>query len=345
MNGLIPLTCQIDIPLLRQLREASILKILSTQSRNGTLGGDVSNVIGSTKNTYWGRMIIVLALESYVECAGPYAPSSEMQAKVEAALLRHHQAIYTQMAAESPPFWREEFGAARYAEILIGVQWLIDRGHSDSFLWDLMPLVRNKPESLLHWESYFATGNPYTDNGGVDTRCWPNKTDPAQVNFMTHHGVNIMEAIKTGPAWWRYSGNPFDLNNSAAALDFIDKYAKSADGTFTAPDCIVSVPHTPTFGVETCSVVEEMFSLRTAYEITGKVEMMDRLEWVAFNAMPATTMSDFSGNAYYHSINQVTMSGKDGFGLNACCTRPSCTSFLLNSRMLLGLSSCSSARW
>jgi hypothetical protein len=317
--GLIPLTCQVDVPMLRQLRDDSILKILKTQSKNGMFGGDVAPS-GSQKNTYWGRMIIVLALEAYVECTGPYAPSPDMQAKVEAALLRHHQAIYNQMTAESPPYWREGFGAARYVEILIGVQWLIDRGHDDSFLWNLMPLARNKTESLLHWETFFATGNPYTDNGGVDTRCWPNKTDPAEVNFMTHHGVNIMEAIKTGPAWWRYSGNAFDLNNAAAALQFIDKYAKSTDGTFTAPDCIVEVAHTPTSGVETCSVVEEMYSLRTAYEITGKVEMMDRLEWVAFNAMPATTMSDFSGNAYYHSINQVTMAGKDGFGLNACCT-------------------------
>merc|ERR1719487_1314194 len=31
-------------------------------------------------------------------------------------------------------------------------------------------------------------------------------------------------------------------------------------------------------------------------------------------------MEDFSGNAYYHMVNQVAMSGKTGFGLNGCCT-------------------------
>ena len=30
--------------------------------------------------------------------------------------------------------------------------------------------------------------------------CWGNKSDPAEVAFQKHHGVTIMEAIKTGAA-------------------------------------------------------------------------------------------------------------------------------------------------
>merc|ERR1719305_334587 len=107
---------------------------------------------------------------------------------------------------------------------------------------------------------------------------------------MLHHGVNIMEAIKTGPAWYRVGGAMAELNNSAAALEWIDKYARSPDGTFTAPDCLLGPSmHHPSEGVETCSVVESMFSLRTAYEITGNIVIYDRLERVAFNSLPATT--------------------------------------------------------
>lgn len=131
-----------------------------------------------------------------------------------------------------------------------------------------------------------------------------------------------MEAVKTRPVWWRVSGAGAYLNNADTALSWIDKWARSADGTFTTPDCVRSGsgPHVPTSGVETCSVVEEMYSLRTAYEITGSVSLFDRLEFVAFNAMPATTWPDFSGNAYYHSVNQIDAHGKTGFGGNGCCT-------------------------
>ena len=48
---------------------------------------------------YWGRMIIVFALQTYIECVGPYAPDAEMKAKVEAALVRHYQAMYAHMKA------------------------------------------------------------------------------------------------------------------------------------------------------------------------------------------------------------------------------------------------------
>lgn len=97
-----------------------------------------------------------------------------------------------------------------------------------------------------------------------------------EAEWQRHHGVTIMEAIKTGPAWYRVSGNATDANNTAAAVSWIDRYARTADGTFAAPDCIAQIAHLPTSGVETCSVVEEMFSLRTAYEITGDITLFDR---------------------------------------------------------------------
>jgi hypothetical protein len=79
--------------------------------------------------------------------------------------------------------------------------------------------------------------------------------------------------------------------------------------------------HLPTMGVETCAVVEIMYSMRTAYEITGDIMFYDRLERIAFNALPLTTAQDFSGNCYYHMINQITLSSKDGYGPPfTCCT-------------------------
>ena len=55
--------------------------------------------------------------------------------------------------------------------------------------------------------------------------------------------------------------------------------------------------------------------------MTGDIKLFDRLEWVAFNSMPATADKDWTGNSHYHSVNQVDAHGTTGFSpFNGCCT-------------------------
>eukprot|EP01051_Picozoa_sp_SAG22_P000001 SAG22_NODE_1_length_62449_cov_158.689270_1_plen_222_part_00 len=78
LNGMIPLSCQADLPRLRQLRDESVEHILNiTTSEDGFLGPSLGN--GSAHfqkdpDDYWGRMSVVLGLQSFCECQGPYAP-------------------------------------------------------------------------------------------------------------------------------------------------------------------------------------------------------------------------------------------------------------------------------
>jgi DUF1680 family protein len=60
-------------------------------------------------------------------------------------------------------------------------------------------------------------------------------------------------------------------------------------------------------GTETCSIVETMQSMRFAYEITGNITFMDRLERLAFNALPAALWPDVTANVYHyhHRSNQI----------------------------------------
>ena len=67
-------------------------------------------------------MHAVLALESYAECTGPFAPNATMQAAVEAALRRHYAHMLAQVSAQQPPFWTDVWGSARYPEVLLGAQ-------------------------------------------------------------------------------------------------------------------------------------------------------------------------------------------------------------------------------
>ncbi len=321
LNGFMPLTCQVDVgDELRAYREATIDKNLRwANETGGWFGGEIPHGNGSTAPNYWGRMHVMLAFESYAECEGAFAPTNATaQAMVQDALVTYHKLIAARIAAHDPPFVDNPWGYARYQEVLVAVQWLIDRGHDDAELWDLMTQMRTQELPVIDWEEWFVSGDPYDPPS--DPRCWPNNSDPTQQNFMLHHGVNVMEAIKTGPAWYRVSGDAQDAANARAALAFIDEYERSPDGTFTAPDCFTQVQNVPTNGVETCSVVESMFSLRFAYETTADAALFDRLELVAFNALPATTDANFTGNAYYHAVNQLKITDKTGYGINGCCT-------------------------
>jgi hypothetical protein len=53
--------------------------------------------------------------------------------------------------------------------------------------------------------------------------------------------------------------------------------------------------------------VELMFSLEKMIAITGNREMMDRLERIAYNALPAQISDDFSSRQYFQQANQVML--------------------------------------
>jgi hypothetical protein len=185
-------------------------------------------------------MSLVLGLQSFVECEGPFAPQKAAQQAMEAALLKHHIAFQKHVAASDPKWTHDVWGSARYSEVLIAAQWLIDRGHSNPELFELMSTVRGQSEAVLNWQEWFLNGDPLATQTHFTARCWGNKSDPTEFNWQRHHGVRtitryvssapctlptlltqryyrqvtIMEAIKTGAAWYRVSGNKTDANVS-----------------------------------------------------------------------------------------------------------------------------------
>jgi DUF1680 family protein len=74
----------------------------------------------------------------------------------------------------------------------------------------------------------------------------------------------------------------------------------SADEHFAGQD--------PSQGIELCAVVEAMFSLETDLAITGDESFADRLEKIAYNALPATITEDFWAHQYDQQPNQVMCS-------------------------------------
>jgi hypothetical protein len=146
------------------------------------------------------------------------------------------------------------------------------------------------------------------------------------------HVVNNAMAIKAPGVWWQQSGDPADRRAVSQALEALDRYHGMVTDVFSGDEHYAGKD--PTQGTETCAVVEYMFSLEALLAILGDAPLGDRLERIAYNALPAANTPDFWAHQYDQQVNQVlcsiaprrwTNNGPDSniFGLEpnyGCCT-------------------------
>ncbi len=89
-------------------------------------------------------------------------------------------------------------------------------------------------------------------------------------------------------------------------LELLDRYHGQATGIFTCDEHLAG--KSPAQGTELCTVVEAMYSLEVLASILGDYRLGDRLEQLAFNALPATFKKDMTAHQYDQQANQVVCS-------------------------------------
>jgi hypothetical protein len=119
------------------------------------------------------------------------------------------------------------------------------------------------------------------------------------------HGVNNAMGLKTSAVWSRQSAVECG-QTTIESLAVLDTYHGAASGMFNADEHLSGL--CPSQGFETCAVVEEMFSLEVAGAIEGDARLFDRLEQIAFNALPASCSADMWSHQYHQQTNQVLCS-------------------------------------
>ncbi|MBL9127223.1 MAG: glycoside hydrolase family 127 protein, partial [Verrucomicrobiales bacterium] len=117
------------------------------------------------------------------------------------------------------------------------------------------------------------------------------------------HVVNTAMALKAGPIAWRMTGQGSDLRETARLLEHLDRYHGQANGMFSGDECLSG--RNPLQGTELCAVVEALYSLELAVAASGDAALADRLERIAFNALPATFAPDMWSHQYDQQANQV----------------------------------------
>jgi DUF1680 family protein len=246
--------------------------------------------------------VLLKALTQYYEATE--------DARVIVAMQRFLQHLQTQLAQTPLTSWAQ----LRGADLVLSIYWLYRRTNEE---W-LLDLARTVQQQTFDWQAQFAD--------------FPYKEKQTEWKFQSHVVNNAM-ALKQPALWYQLTHNEADKQTVEHMIETLDTYHGQVTGVFSGDEVLAG--KNPSQGTELCAVVEYMFSLEMVLAVTGGAAFADRLERIAFNALPATFKPDMWAHQYDQQVNQVicavsedrlyTTNGPDAniFGLEpnfGCCT-------------------------
>ena len=116
------------------------------------------------------------------------------------------------------------------------------------------------------------------------------------------HIVNLVMMLKSEAVSCDLLGEEYtDL--AEELREVLAQYNGTPVETFTGDECLSGL--SPIQGTELCSVVEQMYSYEWLYAYTGECKWAERLEVLAYNALPATISDDMWTHQYVQMSNQI----------------------------------------
>jgi uncharacterized protein len=275
LDGVVPLAYLLDDERLKLKVTTALGYILDHQHSDGWLG-PVGDAQKHKPYDVWPLFPLLKALTQYQEATG--------DPRAMPALLKCCRKI-DQVITREPMYSWARF---RAADLAVTLYWLHNRTHEP---W-LVDLARKAFDQSHDWAAQFR-----------DFKF----TGRTQGKFeLDTHGVNTGMALKYPGVRYRLSSNAGDKGAAFGMLDLLDRYHGQATGTFTCDEHLAG--RSPSQGTELCTVVEEMYSLEVLSSILGDSRLGDRLEKLAYNALPATFTKDMTAHQYDQQTNQVICS-------------------------------------
>jgi hypothetical protein len=296
LDGLVPLAYLTGDPVLIAKVQKWIKWTLENQRPDGA--------IGPVKNQdWWPNYVMLKALTQYQEATN--------DPRVIPLMERYF--AYQAKNLDARPL--KEWAVFRWHDEVLTVLWLYNR-NGDKRLLDL---ARKLHQQGHDWEAQFANFS------------WKDKVTGADAKLATH-GVNNAMAMKAAAVWWSITGDKGDRDALYRMFETLDRYHGQPEGIFASDEHLAG--RDPSQGTELCTVVEAMFSLEVDLSILGDAAFGDRLEKIAYNALPATMTADLWAHQYDQQANQIsctlanrrwTTNGPESniFGLEpnfGCCT-------------------------
>ena len=302
LDGFIPLAYLLQDEEMIARAKRYIDKILEGQNADGWL----CPCSEEERRNYdiWALFLILKVLVVWEECSG--------DKRIEDAVYRALRQYRDFVRDCAPTGW----GAARWYECLVSVLWLYER-RPEKWLKELA--------QILH-----LSGMDFSRAGDL----WRN-VDKKWTMYT--HVVNAAMSLKAGPLYRRTMlGKDAPVGDADSEYMFRElmKYHGTATGHFNGDECLSG--NSPIHGTELCGVVEAMYSYEWLLALTGRSDWGDRLEKVAFNALPAAVSPDMWTHQYDQMSNQIECSPQNNppvfnsntadahiFGLEpnyGCCT-------------------------
>jgi hypothetical protein len=294
LDGLVPLAYILDDRGLKAKAQRWIEWMILSQDETGYFG-PISN------RDWWPRMVALKALTAYCDATG--------DERVVDMLDRYFRFQLNELPQRPLAAW----AAARGADNALSVWWLHDRT-GEEWLLELIDLIRRQ---TLDWDDYL-------ENDLI--------TGKAKIFSHFTHGPNVAMGLKAGAIAALKDGNPSHRDHTERAFAALDRWHGQVHGWFSGDEWLGGPDATA--GIETCQVVEMMFTSEIQSRVFGGGVYGDRLESLAYNLLASSCDPLMRSHQYHQQANQIEVSvagrgwsfaGDDAniFGLEpnfGCCT-------------------------
>jgi uncharacterized protein len=302
LDGFIPLAWLLDDEDMKSRANYYINYIIDHQSPDGWICPEAD----TDRNKYdmWALFLLLKVFVVYHDATGDERIEGVVS-KALKALDKHidHCTLFN---------WAH----TRWFESFISIIWLYEKTEEE---W-LLHLAAKIQGQGFNWQEFFKR--------------WPYKKPDGKGRWsQMSHVVNNAMMLKSGALLCRVTGSKEHLDSADDMVKLLDEYHGMVTGVFTGDECLAGT--SPVQGTELCAVAEYMYSLEHLLAISGEAHWGDRLEKIAYNALPATYSPDMWTHQYDQQVNQVecsrqkntifnTNSGDSNlFGLEpnfGCCT-------------------------
>lgn len=270
LDGFIPLAYLLNDDDLIARAKKYINAILSYQKPSGWICPCEEEKI-PTYDT-WAVQLISKVLVVYYECSG--------DERIPGVIYKVMKNYYELLSNKTIKLFN--WGKSRWYETFVAINFLW-KTYKEEWIKDLAKLLK---EQGLDYEK----ASPHFKR---------------TLNEWTHetHIVNIGMMLKSEAISHEVLGEEYtDLAERLYTI--LKQFNGTAVGTFTGDECLSGL--SPIQGTELCGVVEQMYSYECLFACTGDKKWAERLELVAFNALPATISDDMWTHQYDQLSNQIS---------------------------------------
>lgn len=294
IDGLYPLAKLLGDAELEAKAQEWIEWTLANQRENGQIGPDETRPEDRTRpapegaqihkpDDWWPRMVMLKILMQHYQATGDERVVDCLRKYFRYQLEElPKRPLHDPANPQSGSWW----AAQRGGDNLMVVLWFYNVTGED-FLLELAELLQKQTVPV---SDFFSHGpqNMILHRG-----------DQGQ----TLHCVNLAQMMKTPIVSWQRDKDRRHIEATENAFADIRAFHGQPNGLYGADEAMHG--DGPDRGSELCTAVEMMFSLEKMFEITGNPLHGDRLERVAYNALPTQCMDDHRARQYFQQTNQV----------------------------------------